>query len=143
MEKIKVLFLCTHNSARSQIAEAFLRKYAGDRFEVHSAGLDPTGLHPLARKVMEELGFDMRNHVSKDLREFLGKTHFGYLVTVCAGAEATCPVFPDAGIKLHWPFDDPSAFQGTEEEKLAKFRVIRDQISARIQSWLNEVQPKQ
>ncbi|AFM27975.1 arsenate reductase ArsC [Desulfomonile tiedjei] len=143
MEKIKVMFLCTHNSARSQIAEAFLRKYAGDRFEVYSAGLEPTGLHPLAKAVMEELGFDMSSHQSKDLNQFLGRSHFGYLITVCARAEATCPIFPGASIRLHWPFEDPSAFEGLNEDKLAKFREIRDKIDLKIRSWLKEVQPRE
>lgn len=138
MGKPKVLFLCTHNSARSQMAEAFLRKSAGDLFETYSAGLEPTGLHPLAKKVMEELGFDMSGHQSKDLKQFLGKIHFGYLITVCANAEATCPIFPGASIRLHWPFEDPAAFEGTDEEKLAKFREVRDKIAAQIESWLNE-----
>jgi arsenate reductase len=139
MEKPKVLFLCTHNSARSQMAEAFLRKYGGDRFEVYSAGLEPTGLHPLAKRVMEEIGFDMSGHQSKDLKQFLGTAHFGYLITVCAKAEATCPIFPGASIRLHWPFDDPAAFEGTEEEKRNKFRVIRDGIEEKIKSWIEEV----
>jgi arsenate reductase (thioredoxin) len=139
MEKPKVMFLCTHNSARSQMAEAFLRKYAGDRFEVHSAGLEPTGLRPLAKIVMEEIGFDMGGHQSKDLKQYLGKVHFGYLITVCANAEAACPIFPGVSIRLHWPFDDPAAFQGTEEQKLNKFREIRDQIQVRIESWLREL----
>jgi arsenate reductase len=139
MEKPKVLFLCTHNSARSQMAEAFLRKYGGDRFEVFSAGLEPTGLHPLAKRAMEEIGFDMAGHQSKDLKQFLGTAHFGYLITVCARAEATCPIFPGASIRLHWPFEDPAAFQGTEEQKLSKFREVRDQIRVRIEFWLSEL----
>ena len=139
MGKTRVLFLCTHNSARSQMAEAFLRKYSGDRFEVHSAGLEPTGLHPLAKRVMEEIGFDMSGQESKDLKQFLGTSHFGYLVTVCAKAEATCPIFPGASIRLHWPFDDPADFEGTEKEKLNKFRDIRDGIEEKIKSWIEEV----
>ena len=139
MTKTKVLFLCTGNSARSQMAEAFLRKYAGERFEVFSAGLEPTGLHPLAKRVMEEIGIDMSGHQSKDLKQFLGTTHFGYLITVCARAEATCPIFPGASIRLHWPFDDPADFEGTEEEKSNKFRDIRDGIGERVKSWIKEV----
>ncbi len=140
MSKIRVLFLCTGNSARSQMAEAFLRKYGGDRFEVYSAGLDPAkGIHPLTIKVMEERGFDMQGHYAKDIAQYLGKVHFGYLITVCDRAEQNCPIFPGMGQRLHWSFEDPVAFQGTEEEKLAKFREVRDQIEARVRAWLQEL----
>jgi len=140
MSKIRVLFLCTGNSARSQMAEAFLRKYGGDRFEVYSAGLDPAkGIHPLTIKVMEERGFDMQGHYAKDIAQYLGKVHFGYLITVCDRAEQNCPIFPGMGQRLHWSFEDPVAFQGTEEEKLAKFREARDQIEARVRAWLQEL----
>jgi arsenate reductase len=121
------------------MAEAFMRKQAGDRFEVHSAGLEPTELHPLAKIVMEEIGFDMSRHQPKDLKQFLGKVHLGYLITVCAQAESRCPIFPGASIRLHWPFEDPAAFQGTEEQTLNKFREIRDRIRVRIESWLKEL----
>ncbi len=140
MSKTRVLFLCTGNSARSQMAEAFLRRYGGDRFEVYSAGLEPErGIHPLTLKVMQEIGFDMKGHYAKDIREYLGKVHFGYLITVCDRAEQSCPIFPGMGVRLHWPFEDPAAFQGSEEEKLAKFREVRDQIEARVKAWLKEV----
>jgi len=139
MEKAKILFLCTGNSARSQMAEAFLRKYAGDRFDVFSAGLEPEPIKPLAAKVMEEIGFDLSGHYSKDVSEFLGTAHFGYVITLCDNAENRCPIFPGASIRLHWPFGDPAAFQGTEEQKLNKFREIRDQIRTRIESWLREI----
>ena len=139
MMKSKVLFLCTGNSARSQMAEAFFRKYAGERFDVFSAGLEPQGINPFARKVMEEIGFDLSGHYSKDVSEFLGTTHFGYVITLCDHAESRCPIFPGASIRLHWPFEDPAAFQGTEEQKLNKFREIRDQIRTRIESWLREL----
>ena len=138
MEKVKVLFLCTGNSARSQMAEAFLRRYAGDRFEVFSAGLEPQGINPFARKVMEEIGFDLSGQYSKDVAQFLGHFHFGYVITLCAQAEERCPIFPGASIRLHWPFEDPAAFRGTEEQKLNKFREVRDQILVRIESWLQE-----
>lgn len=137
--KPKVLFLCTHNSARSQMAEAFLREYAGDRFEVYSAGLEPTAVHPYTREVMEEIGTDMSGHRSKGLKQWLGKMHFGHLITVCARAEEMCPIFPGMGQRLSWPFEDPTAFEGTQEEKLAKFREVRDQIDQRIQTWLKEL----
>jgi len=139
MNRARVLFLCTGNSARSQMAEAFLRRYGGDRFEVYSAGLEPErGIHPLTLKVMQEIGFDMQGHYAKDIREYLGKVHFGYLITVCDRAEQSCPIFPGMGVRLHWPFEDPAAFEGSEEEKLAKFREIRDQIEARVKAWLKE-----
>jgi arsenate reductase (thioredoxin) len=139
MEKVKVLFLCTGNSARSQMAEAFLRKYAGDRFDAFSAGLEPHGINPFAGKVMEEIGFDLSGQHSKDVTEFLGTTHFSYVITLCDDAESRCPIFPGASIRLHWPFEDPAVFQGTEEQKLNKFREIRDQIRTRIESWLREL----
>ncbi len=138
MPKSKVLFLCTGNSARSQMAEALLRKYAGERFEVFSAGLEPQGINPFARKVMQEIGFDLNGHYSKDVSEFLGKTYFGYVITLCDNAESQCPIFPGASIRLHWPLEDPAGFQGSEEEKLNRFREIRDQIRERIESWMRE-----
>jgi arsenate reductase len=139
MPKPKVLFLCTGNSARSQMAEAFLRYYGNDYFDVFSAGLEPKGIHPFTIQVMEEIGFDVSQHTSKDLKQYLGKTHFGYLITVCDRAEQNCPIFPGMGTRLHWSFEDPAAFEGTLEEKLAKFREIRDQIDERVRSWLVEM----
>ena len=139
MTKARVLFLCTGNSARSQMAEAFLRKYGGDRFEAYSAGLEPKGIHPYTRKVMQEIRVDISSQRSKDVREYMGRLHFGYLITLCSNAEERCPAtFPGVGVRLHWPFDDPAAFVGTEEETLQKFREVRDQIGDRIQSWLKE-----
>ncbi len=137
MTQSRVLFLCTGNSARSQMAEAFLRRHAGDRFEVYSAGLEPKGIHPLTRQVMAEKGCDLAGHYSKDVFEFLGKLHFGYIITVCSNAEQRCPIFPGIAQRLYWPFDDPAACTGTDEEKLAEFRRVRDQIEARILAWLN------
>jgi len=136
--KPKVLFLCTHNSARSQMAEAFLRKYAGDRFDVYSGGLEPGEIHPYTRRVMEEIGFDLSGHYSKGIRQWLGELHFGYLITVCSRAEAECPIFPGVGKRLHWAYDDPAAFDGSEDQKLAEFRRVRDAIDARIHAWLTE-----
>jgi arsenate reductase len=138
MNKPRVLFLCTGNSARSQMAEGWLRHLAGDHFEVHSAGLEPKGIHPLTIKVMEEAGVDMSSHHSKPLSEYLGKLHFGYMVTVCNNAEERCPVFPGMGARLHWPFEDPAAFEGSEYVKLEKFRQVRDEIRARITTWLEQ-----
>jgi len=137
LNKTRVLFLCTGNTARSQMAEAFLREYGGDRFEAYSAGLEPSVIHHYTRRVMEEVGLDLSEQHSKDLAEYMGKVHFGYLITVCANAEKRCPsVFPGMGQRLHWPFEDPAAFVGSEEEKLAKFREVRDQVDRRIQEWL-------
>ena len=137
MNKTRVLFLCTGNTARSQMAEAFLREYGGDRFEAYSAGLEPSVIHHYTRRVMEEVGLDLSEQHSKDLAEYMGKVHFGYLITVCANAEKRCPsAFPGMGQRLHWPFEDPAAFVGSEEEKLAKFREVRDQVDRRIQEWL-------
>ena len=138
MEKPRVLFLCTGNSARSQMAEALLRKMAGNHFEVHSAGLEPTVIHPMTVKVLEEIGIDTSEQYAKPLTTYLGKTHFSYLITVCSKAEERCPFFPGMGQRLHWPFDDPADFDGSDKERLDFFRTIRDQIQARIQQWLSE-----
>lgn len=138
--KTRVLFLCTGNSARSQMAEAFLRKYAGDRFEVHSAGLEPKGINPYTIRVMEEVGLDLSGHRSKGVNEYLGKVLFHYLITVCDDTDKNCPTtWPGVNQRLHWSFEDPAAFEGTEEEKLAKFREIRDKIEARILEWLAQM----
>ena len=138
MNKIKVLFLCTNNSARSQMAEAFLRSYAGDRFEAYSAGIEPKDIHPLAKKVMNELGIDISGQHSKALKDYMGKIHFGYLITVCSEADANCPTtFPGMGKRLRWDLEDPAKFKGTDHEKLNKFREIRDQIRKRIVEWVN------
>lgn len=137
-DKTRVLFLCTGNSARSQMAEAFLRLHGSDRFEAYSAGLEPKGINPYTRRVLAEVGIDMAGHSSKDLSAYLGKMHFGYLITVCGNAEERCPVFPGVGLRLHWPFEDPAAYEGNDDEKLAKFREVRDQIEARILAWLEE-----
>lgn len=139
MEKPRVLFLCTQNSARSQMAEAFLRVHAGNNFEVYSAGLEPSQLNPLAIKVMNEKGISMEGHYSKPLSVYLGKLHFSYLITVCARAEARCPIFPGMGTRLAWPFEDPAETQENEEKQLDKFRQVRDAIELKIKSWLTEL----
>ena len=139
MDKQRVLFLCTGNSARSQIAEAFLRKYGGERYEAHSAGLEPKGLNPFTVKVMQEIGIDVSGQTSKGVDTYLGKTLFQYLVTVCDDADKNCPtVWPGVGNRMHWSFQDPAAAEGTEEEKLAKFREVRDLIEVKIKEWLAE-----
>ncbi len=135
-EKMNVLFLCTGNSCRSQIAEAWLRELGGEQFNVFSAGLEPHGVNPFTIKVMEETGYDMSEHRSKHLDEFVGKVNFDYLITVCGNADERCPVFPGMGNRLHWPFEDPAAFEGPEEEKIALFRSVRDEIKHKIEGWL-------
>lgn len=135
----KVLFLCTGNSARSQMAEAWLRHYAGDRFEAYSAGLEPGGINPYTRRVMDEAGVSLEGQWSKDVKEYLGRVNFGYLITVCGHADKNCPrTFLSVGQKLHWDLEDPAAATGDDAAKLAKFREIRDQIEARVQAWLAE-----
>ena len=136
MSQTRVLFLCTGNSARSQMAQAFLRKYGGERFEAHSAGLEPSTLNPLTVQVMEEAGMDLSEHYAKPLTTYLGKLHFGYLITVCSRAEEKCPIFPGMGQRLHWPFDDPAAAEGTLEQRLAVFRRVRDEIEQKVQAWV-------
>lgn len=145
MQKPRVLFLCTGNSARSQMAEAFLRAYAGDHFEVHSAGLEPKGqILSEVLTVMQERGLAMEGQTSKSVSVYLGKTIFAHTITVCGDAEENCPVvFLNMGRHEHWPFDDPARFQGTEAEKLELTRRVRDQIEERILPWLRErgIQP--
>lgn len=139
MEKPKILFLCTGNSARSQMAEAFLKKYGDDKFEVFSAGFEPQGINPLTKTVMAEKGLDLSGQYSKGVQEYLGKMTVDYLITVCNKAEQDCPVaFPGVRQRLFWPFEDPAAHQGQDKEKLEKFRLIRDQIESRIKLWLQE-----
>jgi len=141
-KKSRVIYLCTGNSARSQMAEAFLREFGGDRFEIFSAGLEPKGIHPLTVKVMEEIGISLEGQTSKGVGEYLGKLHFPYVFTVCGQAEENCPsVFLNQGKHTHWEFEDPAAFKGSEKEKLAKFREVREQIKSKIQGWLAEIQP--
>jgi arsenate reductase len=136
--KPRVLFLCTHNSARSQMAEAFLRKHGGDRFEAHSAGMEPSRIHPLTCRAMAERGLALEGHRSKGLDEYLGRVHVGYLITVCENAEAKCPIYPGVAVRDYWGFEDPAAFEGTDEERLDKFREVRDQIEARVKAFLAE-----
>jgi arsenate reductase len=128
----KVRFLCTHNSARSQMAEGLLRYLAGERFEVHSAGTEATFVRPEAIMVMAELGVDISDQESKTLERYL-KEPFDYVITVCDAANEACPVFPGARRRLHWSFEDPSQATGTEEERLKIFRNVRDEIWERIQ----------
>jgi len=139
MRKIKVLFVDSGNSARSQMAEALLKRYAADRFEAYSAGLEPEGIHPYARQVLKEIGIDLTSQYSKDLDEYMGKTSFGYLITLCADAEEKCPSdLPGVSRRLHWPFENPATLGRTKEKKLEKFREVRDRIDQHIRSWLAE-----
>jgi arsenate reductase len=138
--KAKVLFLCTGNSARSQMAEGLLRHYAGEAFEAYSAGLEPKGMNPLTVKVMEEIGVDVSQQRSKHVREYLGYVNFAYLIIVCGDAEEKCPtVFVGVSKRMFWPFNDPARAEGTEEEKLAEFRRVREQIDEKIREWLREL----
>jgi arsenate reductase (thioredoxin) len=135
VNKQRVLFLCTHNSARSQMAEGFLRSMADGRFEVQSAGTEKTSVHPLAIRVMAERGIDISGHTSKVLTEPM-QTACDYLITVCDDANEQCPFVPGIRERLHWSFEDPSRVSGTEEERLTVFRRVRDQIEARLSRWL-------
>ncbi len=136
----RVLFLCTGNSARSQMAEALLRRHAGARFEAYSAGIEPGEVNPLTIRVLGEIGIDASTHWAKSVELFRGKMHFDFVITVCSNAEARCPVFPGTAVRLHWPFEDPSAANGSEEERLARFRAVRDQIETRIVNWLQNIE---
>jgi arsenate reductase len=144
MSKMRVLFLCTGNTARSQMAEAFLRANGGDRFDAHSAGFEPHEINPLTIKVMEERGFDLSGQHAKGLNEYLGKVHFGCIVNMCQPDEDGCPkTFPGMGTRLDWAFEDPAAFEGSEEERLEKFREVRDAIDARVRQWVDEQPPRE
>jgi arsenate reductase len=131
-ERTRVLFLCTHNSARSQMAEGLLRELAGGRFEVHSAGTEATLVRPLAIQAMDEIGVDISAQESKTLERYLGEP-FDYVVTVCDEANEACPFFPGAKNRLHWSLEDPSRAEGSDEERLAIFRRVRDELRGRIE----------
>jgi arsenate reductase len=135
-----VLFLCTGNSCRSQMAEAFLRESGGDRFNSLSAGTHPAErVHPLAVQVMAEKGIDISQQQPKNVGQFLGRLAVRHLIIVCAGANEKCPrIFPGMMNRMFWPFDDPAAFVGSEAATLEEFRIVRDQIEARIKDWLKE-----
>jgi arsenate reductase len=133
-EKRRVLFICTHNSARSQMAEGFLRHEAGDRFEVHSAGTEETRVRPEAIAVMAELGIDISGQRSKTLHRYIGDV-WDHVITVCDDANESCPVFPGTSARSHWSFPDPSKATGSDEERLDAFRAVRDQIIAAIRTF--------
>jgi arsenate reductase len=132
-DRRRVLFVCTHNSARSQMAEGLLRAWAGDRFDASSAGTVATRLRPEAVAVMRELGIDISQQHSKTLDAVVGQ-YWDVVVTVCDQAREACPVIPGARQTLHWSLDDPSAVEGNERERLAAFRAVRDEVAARIRA---------
>ena len=131
----RVLFLCTHNSARSQMAEGLLRSLGGDRFEAHSAGTEATGVRPLAIRAMAELGVDISTQTSKTLDPYIDQ-RFDDVITVCDDANESCPIFPNATHRVHWSLPDPSKATGSEAEQLAVYRKVRDDLRARIESEL-------
>ncbi len=132
--KRRVLFLCTGNSCRSQMAEGYLRHLAGDRFDAASAGTDPVGLNPGAVEAMQEIGVDISRHESKKVDQFLGQ-RFDFVITVCDRAKEACPTFHGAGSLLHWSFDDPARAEGTEDERRTTFRRVRDEIVERLDQF--------
>jgi arsenate reductase (thioredoxin) len=140
VSKPRVLFLCTHNSARSQMAEGFLRALAGERFEVGSAGTEKTRVNPLAIRVMAEKSIDISGHTSKRYEDVTSPP-WDYLITVCDDANERCPFVPGTVKRRHWSFEDPSRAQGDEAQQLAVFRRVRDQIHERLVAWLKEPAP--
>ena len=138
MRPLKVLFLCTGNSCRSQIAEGLLRRLGGGAIEVASAGTEPKPIHPDAIRCLQEIGIDISGQRSKPVEPFLGQ-HFDYVITVCDRARQACPIFPGAAESLHWSILDPAEAQGTEPEKQEVFRQVREELMARIQSLLPSI----
>ena len=132
---IRVLFLCTHNTARSQMAEALLRHFGSGRFEVHSAGTEVTRVHPLAVQAMADVGIDIAGARSKHLNEFIGGD-FDYVITVCDAANESCPIFPGVPQRIHWSFPDPSAATGSDTERYRAFTKVRDEITFRLRTWV-------
>ena len=134
---MRVLILCTGNSARSQMAEGLLRHDGGASFEVSSAGTNPSHVRPEAIAVMHEIGIDISGHRSKSVDEFAGQA-FDYVITVCDNAKESCPIFPATAKRIHWSLEDPAAVQGTEEERLAEFRRVRDQLRTLLSQFAQE-----
>jgi arsenate reductase (thioredoxin) len=141
MEKTRVLFICVHNSARSQMAEAFLKKFAGERFEAESAGLEPGVLNPLAVKAMGEAGIDISANPTRCVYDLLHQERlYGWVITVCDESQAeVCPIFPGVSRRQHWSFPDPAAFTGSDKEKLEQVRKLRDRIAGKVKEWLEEL----
>ena len=135
--RARVLFVCTHNSARSQMAEGWLRRLAGERYDVASAGTEATRVHPLALRAMAEVGVDLGGHTSKTLERFRDE-RWDWVITVCDAANERCPLFTGPARRVHWSFDDPSRATGSEDERLATFRRVRNEIRARLDHWLAE-----
>jgi len=143
MEKSRVLFVCIHNSARSQMAEALLNHFYGERFQAESAGLEPEKLNPIAVAAMADLGIDISQKATRDVFDLYkaGKT-YQYVITVCDEASAErCPLFPSVRKTLHWSFEDPASFEGSDSEKLQKTINVREEIKSKIQAWLHELNP--
>jgi arsenate reductase (thioredoxin) len=141
MKKKNVLFVCIHNSARSQMAEAFLKQICGHEFEVHSAGIEPGKLNPIVVEAMREIGIDISGNPTKAVLDMIrsGKD-FAYVITVCDETSAErCPIFPGVTQRLHWGFPDPSSFQGSPEERLVRTREVRDTIQRKIEQWCDEI----
>ena len=138
--KSRVLFLCTGNSCRSQMAEGLLRHFADDRFDVTSAGTHPAGLNPRAVAIMREIGVDISRHRSKPVDEVLSRD-FDYVVTVCHHAKESCPTLPAASEVLHWSFDDPAAARGTDDEQRETFRRVRDEIRTAVERFIKIERP--
>jgi len=141
MEKKRVMFICIHNSGRSQMGEAFLRHMAADRFDIASAGIESGTLNPLVVKAMEEVGVSMEGHYSKKAQDFVDRgDRFDYVITVCDESSAErCPMFPGKHVRMHWGFPDPSALTGTDEEKLAGIRPIRDEIRKKVTEFIHSI----
>lgn len=139
MSRVSVLFLCTGNSARSQMAEAFLRDLGGGRFAAFSAGLEPRGIHPLTRKVMSEIGLDLRGPTSKSVKEYLGRRAFHHVVTVCDRTERNCPTtFPGRPLRHYWSLLDPAAAPGSVADRLAAFRDVREAVHAQVVAFVRD-----
>lgn len=138
MDKIKVLFVCVHNSARSQMAEAFLNQLAGKEFFAESAGLEPGTLNPIVTEVMKEIGIDISNNQTKSVFDFFKQGRlYHFVIAVCDGANAErCPIFPGLTKRLGWSFEDPASFTGTHEEKLGKTRLVRDSIKSEVENFI-------
>lgn len=143
--KKKVLFVCIHNSARSQMAETFLNSLGGELFEAQSAGFEPGNMNPLVVEVMREIGYDLSNNETNSVFDFFKEgRRYNYVITVCdEGAAQRCPLFPGITQRINWSFEDPSSFEGTYEEKLAKTRVVRDAVKAKVEEFLSGIKSKE
>jgi arsenate reductase len=140
MKKERVLFVCVHNSARSKMAEAYLKSLGGGAFDVRSAGLEPEPFNPLAVEAMREVGLDFSDTEPQSVFDLFKQGElYSYVITVCDNAETKCPIFPGLTQRLHWPFDDPAGFKGSWEEKLELTRRVRDQIKTKVSGWLTEL----